>query len=300
MDQSSQPSITVVMPVGSVDSYFRKALACLVGQQTALDWDLVVSLNSDDGNARSALESVLAKTSLNAEVVDSSDIRSASYARNTGAKHATGDILAFCDSDDEADPLWLENIVTALGPRQAVGGHLSEERLVVAGQEHWRPPATPGELPSFLGVPYLVSANMAVWAEDFHAVEGFDQTLLRGEDIDFSWKLVERGVELRYVQDAVVEYRHRAGLRPLLHQHYLYGRGMGQVLARRNPPGADGPQLLRANGQSVPNKSAVHIMRRGSIALGRLRGLVDARSIEPAPPVPTFDTATPNNGTRAA
>ena len=296
------PSVTVVMPVGSVDPGLRRALACLVEQQTERTWDLVVSLNSPEKSARQALDDLLGRTSLDAEVIDSSAVRSASFARNTGAKHATGDILVFCDSDDEADPRWLDEILAAMEHGVAVGGHLSEDRLMIEGQQHWRPPATPGKLPSFLGAPYLVSANMAVWADDFAAVEGFEESLLRGEDIDFSWKLLERGIELRYAEKAIVEYRHRVGLRSLLEQHYLYGRGMAQVLARRNPPGSSGSSMLKANGQPVENQSAVHVLRRGAIAAGRLRGLADARGISPAPAVPTLsnDGRTTDEPSRAA
>ena len=81
----------------------------------------------------------------------------------------------------------------------SVGGHLDESVLAVPGQEDWRPPATPGGNPSFLGHPYLVSANMGVHREDFEAVGGFDTTLIRGEDIAVSWALIERGIELGHV-----------------------------------------------------------------------------------------------------
>ena len=182
------------------------------------------------------------------------------------------------ETDDEAEPDWIENLLRAHEPGTAVGGHLGEERLVIEGQENWRPPATPGMLPSFMGAPYLVSANMAIWAHDFAAVGGFDQQLNHGEDIDFAWKLSDHGVELRYCADAIIHYRHRAGLKSLLTQHYYYGRGMAQILSRRQPPGADsdgGSLLFKANGQRVEKQSAVQILRRGAIAAGRVRGLVN-------------------------
>lgn len=273
------PEVSVVMPVGGVDENLRSALRKLDEQTATFRWELVIGLNTPSAQARELLESLLAARSFDARVIDASAQRSASFARNTAAGEALAARLVFCDGDDEAEPDWLENIVAAHEPRTAVGGHLAEDRLVVAGQEDWRPPATPGALPSFLGAPYLVSANMAIWAEDFAAVDGFDTDLIRGEDIDFAWKLSERGVELRYCEDAVIHYRHRAGLKSLLQQHYLYGRGMAQVLARRQPPGTEhdgASRMFKANGQKVANQSSIHILRRGAIAAGRLRGLLDA------------------------
>ncbi len=278
MTTPPQFSVSVVMPVGSVDTHLRTALRCLDAQTTSLDWELVIGLNTTSISDRDQLEALLSEMTFSSRVIDATAVRSASFARNTAAASATGERLVFCDGDDEAEPEWLHNIVNAHEPGTAIGGHLAEERLVVDGQEGWRPPATPGKLPSFLGAAYLVSANMAIWAEDFEAVGGFDEALIRGEDIDFAWKLSELGVELRYCAEAIIHYRHRAGLKSLLQQHYLYGRGMAQVLARRQPPGtehAGATRMLKSNGQRVEQQSAIHVLRRGAIAAGRLRGLLD-------------------------
>lgn len=277
--RSIAPDVSVIMPVGRVDEALRGALIKLDEQTAPFAWELVIGLNTDNADEASFLDSLLAVRSLKARVIDASAKRSASFARNTAAAAAVGSRLVFCDGDDEADPDWLENIVSALLPGTAIGGHLAEDRLVVSGQEDWRPPATPGCLPSFLSAPYLVSANMAIWAEDFAAVNGFDDSLIRGEDIDFAWKLSERGIELRYCADAIIHYRHRAGIKSLLQQHYLYGRGMAQVLSRRQPPGTEldgASRMLKANGQKVEHQSSIHVLRRGAIAAGRLRGLLDA------------------------
>lgn len=275
------PDVSVVMPVGSIDDHLPSALSHIAAQETNLSWELVISLNTPATEARQELDLLLDRHALPARVIDASSVRSAAFARNTGAQAAKADKLLFCDGDDEAEPDWLDTLATSLEPLTALGGHLAEERLVIPGQETWRPPATPGQLPSFMGSDYLVSANMACWKADFQAVGGFSESLLRGEDIDFGWKLLGLGVELRYVADAVMHYRHRAGLRALLEQHYLYGRGMAQVLAHRTPPGAErAPSMLKANGQKPDSRSTVHYLRRGAIGVGRVRGLLDARSID--------------------
>lgn len=266
------------MPVGSVDPHLKSALAHLSNQVTTLQWELVIGLNTSNVADKDQLDSLLREFPISARVIDATAVRSASFARNTAAQAAKAKRLIFCDSDDETESTWLQSLVDAHQPGTAVGGHLAEERLVVPGQQGWRPPATPDSLPSFLGAPYLVSANMAIWADDFAQVGGFDEELIRGEDIDFAWKLSEIGVELLYCKDAVIHYRHRAGLKSLLQQHYLYGRGMAQVLAQRQPPGTEhvgASRMLKANGQKVNNQSPINVLRRGAIAAGRLRGLLD-------------------------
>jgi len=273
--------VSVVMPVGSVEPELQEQLAALAEQSFNGSWELVISLNTADPVDRVALDAALDLFRVDAvngppvNVVDSSSVRSASHARNVGAQAAKAPFLAFCDSDDIADPHWLENIVDALGAGGAVGGYLEEERLAISGQENWRPPATPGGNPTFLGHPYLVSANMGVDAEAFRLVGGFDESLIRGEDIAFAWSLIRSDVALGYASGAVMHYRHRKGLWPMLKQHYLYGRGMSQILSRQGVPdtSAGNSGLLRANGQRVEQMNAVHVLRRGSIALGRLLGL---------------------------
>ena len=284
-DEGGRVDVSVVIPVGRVDTELEHQLEALAGQSYHQPWELVLSLNTSDRRAREQLEQVAVARSEDGTrfaplVVDSSDLRSASHARNVGAGAATGRLLAFCDGDDIADPEWLERLVEALGPGQAIGGHLDETVLAVPGQEDWRPPATPDGLPTFLGHPFLVSANMAVHRADFEAVGGFDTSLIRGEDIALSWDLIERGVELGYSREAVIHYRHRRGLWPMMKQHYLYGRGFSQILARRGTPGESGSSglgSLKPNNQAAARKNFPYFARRGSIAAGRVVGLVDER-----------------------
>ncbi len=275
------PSVSVIMPVGGVDRYLPLQLDALQRQRHAERWELVISLNSGEPGERSSLRALLAsRRSLPARVVVADEARSASYARNVGATAASADRLVFCDGDDIADGDWLREIVAALDGAEAVGGHLAEELLAIPGQYRWRPPATPGALPTFLGHPYLVSANMGLRRAAFELVGGFDTDLVRGEDIALSWELTDRGIELAYAPKAIVHYRHRQGLVPMMKQHYLYGRGFSQLLARRGVPGAGsttGLRALRPNGQPVAHKGLVHLLRRGSIATGRLVGLIEQR-----------------------
>ena len=283
---SVEKTVSVVIPVGRVDDDLPLQLEALAGQSLDRPWELVLSLNTSDQTERRSLETLLADADesghqLNATIVDSSDMRSASHARNVGAAAASGEVLLFCDGDDIADEDWMSVLVDRAMTEQAVGGHLEEELLAVPGQEDWRPPATPDGLPSFLGFPFLVSANMAVHRTVFEKVGGFDTSLLRGEDIAFSWDLIDAGVELTYAADAVIHYRHRSGLWPMMKQHYLYGRGMSQLLARRGQPGNDGGtgglRALKANNQRVDRKNLPYFARRGSIAAGRVIGLIAER-----------------------
>jgi glycosyltransferase involved in cell wall biosynthesis len=276
---SADPQLaSIVIPVGSVDDLLPRQLETLEAQTYSGAWELVLSCNTNDPGAIRALEDMAEQfQAATARVVDSADARSASHARNVGGREARGALLVFCDGDDEAEPDWLERIVAATDPGTAVGGHLAEERLAVEGQDGWRPPATPGELPSYLGHRYLVSANMALHKADFEAVGGFDESLIRGEDMAFSFALSDHDVELRYEPTAIIHYRHRRGLMNMMCQHYHYGRGMSQIILRGAMPDADDGSMFRVNGQTAASWSIPHVLRRGSIAAGRLVGIVEEK-----------------------
>jgi hypothetical protein len=82
------------------------------------------------------------------------------------------------------------------------------------------------------------------------------------------------------VADAVLYYRHRSGLWPMLRQHYLYGRGMGEVLIRHGRPGessASGTSLLKANRARAERRSVPGFLRRVAIAGGRIHAVVAER-----------------------
>ena len=282
------------MPVGAVDDLLDLQLARLAAQEVTIPWELVLSLNTADPAARRALDAAVGRVpALRCRIVDSSAVRSASHARNVGAASGRADLLAFCDADDEVADGWLAAMIVALQDHRAVGGHLEEQRLSVPGQAHWRPEATPGDLPSYLGHRYPVSANVGAHRSVFDAVGGFREDLTRCEDIAFGWDLARQGVELHYEPAAVVSYRHREGFLAMLRQHYLYGIGMAEVLARCPEPGSvDGGRsaggLLRSNNQPVAHRGFAHYARRASIAAGRLVGMVAERrsgrrpTVEPA------------------
>ena len=109
-----QVDVSVVVPVGRVDRELQRQLEALAGQSQPGPWELILSLNTPDPSARSELGALADRYRAGGDlrtddtgfvpiVVDSSDLRSASHARNVGAAAATGRLLACCDGDDIAD-----------------------------------------------------------------------------------------------------------------------------------------------------------------------------------------------------
>lgn len=314
---SSVRTVSIVVPIGRVDNSTVRQLEAIGRLDvTDLDVELILSLNTGRTDDETALRDAVGPDFAHGLVIiDSSEHRGAAHARNAGAAVASGEVLAFCDADDIVEPTWLVRLVEVLDTHDAVSGRLVEhvDRPRDAGL---RPPATPDALPTFLGIPYLLSGNLAIRATTFRALGGFDTGLLRCEDTALSWRLLEHGHTLGFAPDAVIHYRMRSGIGAMLRQQFMYGRGASQLLVRQGiPRGISAgesehgrphrPALFRANGQPGGRGSYIRVLRRSATAAGRLTGLVDEavaavrrRLRPPHIPVPNGHPAAPSDGER--
>lgn len=282
--------MTVVIPVGHVDDGLATQLDALIGQANDSDFEIVISHNMATFASRSLLDDLVEpflsrRPDVAIRIVEANEKAGAAAARNAGAHAARGAMLAFCDADDVVHAGWIDAMVDGLRDHAAVTGAIVE--IAPAGQEDWRPPATPGALPEFHGAKYILSGNLAIRRAAFADIGGFDETLTRCEDIAMGWSLQNRGHRIGFAPDAMLDYHHRAGLREMLHQHFLYGKGMAEVLNRYPNPvlGAETPEiagwkgklaLLKPNAQ--PHKrTIISESRRVAIGFGRLAVLLGRR-----------------------
>lgn len=86
-------------------------------------------------------------------------------------------------------------------------------------------------------VSYVPSAVLAVATSTFHTLNGFDESLRVGEDVDFVWRCVEAGATCRYVPSVVCAHLPRSTWREFLRQRFSYGSSAA-ALDRRHPRAA--------------------------------------------------------------
>lgn len=153
-------------------------------------------------------------------------------ARNHGARRAGYRWLAFTDDDCRPTPDWLGRMVEALRrqpealvggyTRNAVSGSLPTEASQMLTDFLYQRQARSGQT-----IAFFTSNNLAVGAEAFAAVGGFDAAYRRaaGEDraLGRSWR--RSGRPIVYLPEAVVEHEHRMGLGRFWRQQSNYGRG---------------------------------------------------------------------------
>jgi GT2 family glycosyltransferase len=156
-------------------------------------------------------------------------------ARNAGAARARGDYLAFTDDDCAPDPGWLRALARAAtsAPGQMLGGRtvnaLADNLWAAASQVlveylyayYNSGAAGTGE------ARFFTSNNLALPADDFRALGGFDGRfpLAAGEDRDLCDRWLAAGHRMTYAPAAVVRHAHALTPRRFWRQHLTYGRG---------------------------------------------------------------------------
>jgi len=155
-------------------------------------------------------------------------------ARNDGLSVVTTALVAFVDADVEVDERWLEtslaffddDAVGAVAPRVLSPGAVGSGRL--DRYERCRSPLDLGSRPgpvrrrSRLG--YVPSAALIGRVDAQRRVNGFDESLRFGEDVDLVWRLADAGHRIWYCGDtSVVRHHARADLWSLLRQRFQYG-----------------------------------------------------------------------------
>lgn len=241
----------MVVPVRDGGGWFDEQLAALAAQDYAGAWELVVADNgSVDGSperARSWAGRIPA-----VRVVDAGDGTGAAHARNRGTAAARGELLAYCDADDVADPSWLSELVAAAAGASLAGGRLDDRRLNDPLVRSWRPPQqVDGDaLPRPHGfLPAAASANLAVWRDVLDELGGWRAEFVGGhEDVELCWRAQLAGHQLAFAPRAVMYYRYRDRLRHAARQSFAYGYQSARLYRRYRPAGMPRSDLRVARG----------------------------------------------------
>lgn len=252
MKRTGLPTISIVIPTFNRPTKLAACLEACANLDYPRDrFDIIVV---DDGG-HEALQGLVARFQGRVTV---GLLRQANAgpaaARNRGAAAAEGEFLAFTDDDCAPAPQWLQALATELiaSPGCAVGGHtvnvLTDNLYSKASQ------LVVSYLFSYYNAEpqaarFFPSCNMALPAERFRAIGGFDETYPRAaaEDRDLCDRWLDYGYRMVYAAGALVCHAHDLTFRTFLRQQLQYGQGAfwfhrsrtrrGQCHLKLEPPG---------------------------------------------------------------
>jgi GT2 family glycosyltransferase len=241
----AQPTVSVVIPAHARVAKLQQCLEALAAQTLPRDaFEVVVCDDGSPEPIEPALEGFRDRLTL---TVVRQQQRGPAAARNEGARHATGSLLAFTDDDCTPEEDWLENLVANIDryPGHLIGGSivnlLPEDRYATATQlitscvyDYYA--RHPGSRRLYC------TANLAVPRNRFWLLNGFSERYLRaaGEDYDFCARWTEAGFPNHYAPEATVGHAHGHSFRSFWRQHFGYGRALLRVrqgMARRRGRG---------------------------------------------------------------
>lgn len=233
------PRVSVIIPTYNRADILDRAIDSVLGQ-TYDDLELIVV---DDGSTDRTPELIAEYDDPRLTFIEHEENRGGSVARNTGIAHATGDYLAFLDSDDAWRPRKLELQVAELDRRgddwvavycdaefvtadtgfvqQAAGflvDHIADSDTPTEGGEELIKYVLADELHTSAG------STLLVRQETVDAIDGFDESFIRFQDPEFLIRVLQQG-KLAYIPQTLVERYESADPPPHLvaaaDRHYL-------------------------------------------------------------------------------
>ncbi len=162
-----------------------------------------------------------------------------SVARNTGIHAATGEIVAFTDSDCRADEDWLHYLIGDLlnSKFTGIGGHnfLPPEDSLTAACVMISPGGPAHVMLTDRLAEHIPGCNMAFYRWALLEIEGFDPIYRKaGDDVDVCWRLMQRGYRIGFSSAGFVWHYRRSTVQAYLKQQQGYGEAEA-LLVRKHP-----------------------------------------------------------------
>jgi glycosyltransferase involved in cell wall biosynthesis len=227
------PKVSVVVPSYNGD---RTLKACLDSLQKLNypDYEIILV---DDGSADSTRQIAIASPRV--RYFRHEQNLGLSVARNTGIAAATGEIIAFTDSDCRADEDWLYYLVGSLLSDEfvAVGGPnlLPPEDSLTAAAVMVSPGGPAHVMLTDRQAEHIPGCNMALYKWVLTAIGGFDPIFrCAGDDVDICWRLQHAGHKIGFNPAAFVWHYRRSTIRAYFKQQHGYGEAEA-LLVRKHP-----------------------------------------------------------------
>jgi GT2 family glycosyltransferase len=221
---SSSKTLTVIICTYNRHKLLESALHSLLISSNEKPDELII-VNGGDEKAEQVVNKISEEFLQKTKLLKTSN-KNLATSRNVGLPHCSGNIIAMTDDDAEVFPDWvtqMKRLHTEHPEAGAIGGPvIGTNTHTLVGKvadaitfPSWPEPRRVRTLPG-VNISYKKSVLDQVGLQD--------ESLFRGEDVDFNWRVQKLGYDILYDPSVKVYHHHRPTVRGFLNQHYMYGR----------------------------------------------------------------------------
>jgi glycosyltransferase involved in cell wall biosynthesis len=195
-------SVSVVIPVKNGEPWVAEAIESVLAQGRPELEVIIVDGNSTDGSAETA-------ASYDGVRVLKQKGTGLTGAWNQGIEAATGELIAFLDSDDRWLPGKLDSQLRLLDETPELDAAIGRARFFLEpGQE-----PGPGFRPGLLDRDYVarMPGTLIARRRVFERIGVFDESYKLAADVDWFARFQDAGLQMAVVQEVVTEKRVHAG-----------------------------------------------------------------------------------------
>jgi cellulose synthase/poly-beta-1,6-N-acetylglucosamine synthase-like glycosyltransferase len=221
--------ISIVVPAYNSQKTIGPCLDALLAQTTPREsYEIIVV---DDGSTDATAEMAQARGAL----VIRQPNRGAGAARNSGAQHATGEIIMFVDADSVPDRCFVAKLAAPFCDPDIAGASGEKKtrqtnlwaRFVQAEYDFKYE-----LIAAHPKIDFVDSSTAAYRRKVFLGNGGFDSMMMEAEDTELSFRLAERGCKMVLVRDAIAYHSHPESPLDFLVRKYRYAVWRSIVYAR--------------------------------------------------------------------
>jgi glycosyltransferase involved in cell wall biosynthesis len=226
------PHVSIVIPTHNRIERLKRVLAALERQN--YDQDnfevIVVSDGSSDGT-NEYLSALTTPLCFHTVVQPNQGV---AVARNSGVRHATGDLVLFIDDDVVPAPQLIAEHVrihtTHTDDVIVLGPMLTPDDFPMSRWVRWEQAMLTKQYDAMLAGQYTPTArqfytgNTSLARTHLLASGGFDENFRRAEDVELAYRLAKRGLQFVFNPDAIGYHYAERSFRSWMEIPYVYGR----------------------------------------------------------------------------